>query len=786
MNIANINNNALPKGYNINSYEIVDILGAGGFGITYKAKDNLDSFVVIKEYMPKQFASRSNNTTVTCFPKDKDTFLWGLNRFLDEAKTLRRFDHPAIVKVLGYFEENNTAYFVMPFYEGETLEDYLKKDPNRVYSQDEILSIIMPIIEGLKSVHQEGFLHRDIAPDNILLRKNRMPVLIDFGASRNAIGTKSQTLSAIVKHGYSPPEQYTSNSKQDATTDIYAICAVLYEMITGKKPPESSARQMALLNDEKDPIEDIVTKYKDRYNAYFLQTIQKGLSLKQKDRIQNIEELQEQLVKEDISEEESTNISLQDLDDLIIIAGSDKIITNDEESMILKKAKDLGLNEKEAKEYISQAIKSYGWTREEEEKTENTVKIDMKEEEKTKLINKEPTNNYPAKQTESKKNILLYTVLLLIFIIIGGFLYFSSIEYKKIIKNVAISKTEDQNRLHITLLKTLKGHKSYVDSVAISQDGKYIVSGSGDNTIKIWDRSSGKLLKTLKGHKSYVHSVAISQDGKYIVSGSGDNTIKIWDRSSGKLLKTLKGHKDSVWSVAISQDGKYIVSGSEDKTIKIWDRSSGKLLKTLKGHKDSVWSVAISQDGKYIVSGSEDKTIKIWDRSSGKLLKTLKGHKDSVLSVAISQDGKYIVSGSWDGTIKIWDRSNGKLLKTLKEHKYPVRSVAISQDGKYIVSDSGDKTIKIRDRSNGKLLKTLEGHKYPVESVAISQDGKYIVSGSFDSTIKIWQRSSGKLLKTLKGHKGYVLSVAISQDGKYIVSGSDDKTIKVWKVNSPL
>ncbi len=128
------------------------------------------------------------------------------------------------------------------------LKKYLERNKNKTFSQDEILNIVMPILEGLKEVHSKGYLHRDIAPDNIFLRENYLPVLIDFGSSRNAIGNKSRTLSAIVKPGYSPPEQYTFNSKQNATADIYAICAVMYEMITGKRPPESIHRQSEIFN----------------------------------------------------------------------------------------------------------------------------------------------------------------------------------------------------------------------------------------------------------------------------------------------------------------------------------------------------------------------------------------------------------------------------------------------------------------------------------------------------------------------------------------------------------
>ncbi len=291
-------NNSLLIGSKLEEFEILSVLGAGGFGITYKVRDtNLDTIMVIKEYMPNSFASRgNNNTTVTCISTNNDMFEWGMERFLEEAKILRKFDHISIVKTHRVFKANNTAYFVMDFYEGETLDNYLKRYKDKKFTQEEILSVMMPIIEGLKAVHNQGFLHRDISPDNIFLRVTKPPVLIDFGASRNALGVQSQNISAIIKIGYSPPEQYTSNTKQNETTDLYAISAVIYQMITGEKPPESTHRQSEVFNGDEDPIEDIVTKYQDRFEESFLETIIKGLSLRQKDRIQSIQEFQEGLV----------------------------------------------------------------------------------------------------------------------------------------------------------------------------------------------------------------------------------------------------------------------------------------------------------------------------------------------------------------------------------------------------------------------------------------------------------------------------------------------------------
>ncbi|MBD2610955.1 ribosome assembly protein 4 [Nostoc punctiforme FACHB-252] len=333
------------------------------------------------------------------------------------------------------------------------------------------------------------------------------------------------------------------------------------------------------------------------------------------------------------------------------------------------------------------------------------------------------------------------------------------------------------------LLKTLKGHSDRVFSVAYSPNGQQLASASVDNTIKIWDVSSGKLLKFLKGHSKGVTSVAYSPNGQQLASASVDKTIKIWDVSSGKLLKSLKGHSKGVTSVAYSPNGQQLASASVDNTIKIWDVSSGKLLKFLKGHSDRVNSVAYSPNGQQLASASDDNTIKIWDVSSGQLVKTLPG-RDRVNSVAYSPNGQQLASASVDNTIKIWDVSSGQLLKTLPGHSSWVFSVAYSPNGQQLASASDDKTIKIWDVSSGKPLKSLKGHSRGVTSVVYSPNGQQLASASYDNTIKIWDVSSGQLLKTLTGHSSSVFSVAYSPNGQQLASGSDDNTIKIWDVSN--
>ncbi len=288
--------NSLPNGYILqNEYKLERVLGAGGFGITYLARDtNLNYQVVIKEFLPQDMATRDQSRiSVTPFTKDTNSYNHLLKRFSEEAQLLASMRHPNIVKVTRFFKANNTAYFVMEYSEGETLKEYLQR--HSVLKEEEILSIMIPILEGTKYVHSKGFLHRDIAPDNIYLSKNGMPILIDFGAARDAIAEESKNISSIVKEGYSSPEQYTVNNKQNASSDIYALGAVFYRMITGKVPTNAPHRQTALLNDDADPMGDLPKEYGNKYSAKLLHAVAKAMNIRATDRFASVSEFQEAL-----------------------------------------------------------------------------------------------------------------------------------------------------------------------------------------------------------------------------------------------------------------------------------------------------------------------------------------------------------------------------------------------------------------------------------------------------------------------------------------------------------
>ena len=336
-----------------------------------------------------------------------------------------------------------------------------------------------------------------------------------------------------------------------------------------------------------------------------------------------------------------------------------------------------------------------------------------------------------------------------------------------------------------------QGHSDYVLSVAFSPDGKQVVSGSRDRTMRLWDAKTGKAIgEVWKGHSDDVRSVAFSPDGKQVVSGSRDRTMRTWDITTGKAIgEAWQGHGAAVWSVTFLPNGKQVVSGNSDSTMRLWDAKTGEIVgEAWKGHDGDVLSVAFSPNGKQVVSGSSDKTVRLWDVKTGKIVgEAWKGHSDYAYSVAFSPDGKKVVSGSRDKTVRLWDVENSKAIgEPWQGHSDYVYSVAFSPDGKKVVSGSKDKTVRLWDVENGKAIgEAWKGHWATVYSIAFSPDGKRVASGSFDDTVRLWDAETGKVIgEPWQGHSDDVLSVAFSPDGQQVVSGGRDTTVRLWNVKT--
>ena len=264
-------------------YRIESILGVGGFGMTYLCTDiNLDKHVAIKEYFPSDLALRALDGGVVAVNTDSDLgYQWGLERFIQEARTLAKFSHAHIVRVNRYFEANATGYMVMDYEDGESLTQLLKREPRPVEAR--VKEIVMPLLEGLQAVHETGFLHRDIKPANIYIRTNGSPVLLDFGAARQAVNGSTKSLTAVLTPGYAPLEQYSGDGNQGPWSDIYAMGGVLYRIFTNENPPDAVSR---LRN---DTVPNKLALLKDRISEPALRAVDWALALDEKQRPASVE-----------------------------------------------------------------------------------------------------------------------------------------------------------------------------------------------------------------------------------------------------------------------------------------------------------------------------------------------------------------------------------------------------------------------------------------------------------------------------------------------------------------
>jgi len=283
--------NCLPLGSHLHEYVIEEVLGMGTFGITYKARDtHLGMLVVIKEYLPEFFAKRSSDNRVLALSNEAlETFEWGRERFLDEAKILAKFRHPNIVRVVRYFKANDTAYFVMDFEEGNTLQSVLLQSTEPL-NEASIKDIFTQVLSGLKAVHEQKYLHRDIKPGNIFLREDKTVILIDFGAARLEMpGGGNATV--MVTPGYAPVEQYVPDGKQGPWSDIYAVGATLYRCLTSKSPVLSIERMQVIDEDNSDPCPRLLEQASQLGSKDFLETIDWMLSVLPEERPQSVDDV---------------------------------------------------------------------------------------------------------------------------------------------------------------------------------------------------------------------------------------------------------------------------------------------------------------------------------------------------------------------------------------------------------------------------------------------------------------------------------------------------------------
>ncbi|HEY6952269.1 MAG TPA: WD40 repeat domain-containing protein, partial [Bacteroidota bacterium] len=357
------------------------------------------------------------------------------------------------------------------------------------------------------------------------------------------------------------------------------------------------------------------------------------------------------------------------------------------------------------------------------------------------------------------------------------------------------------------------GHTKSLTCALFSPDGKYLLSGSTDNTIKVWEIASGKEFRTLNGPTRRITSMAISPDGRYVVSGDEEyrNNLKLWNLSTGQIEKTFGGHPEieGTTCVAFSPDGKYILSGG-DTTVKLWDIASGKEIRRFIGNTSGIRAIVVSPDGRYVVCGSRDNivttvdslnpdgtvyesqqvraksagnAITAWEIATGRIIRQFNHARGWVETLAMSPDGKFILSGDFEDRVRMWDVASGREIKSFETEG--TSSIAISPDGKYALFGSVEE-ISLWNIAAGAEVKRIAGLEGWVRTVAFSPDAGYTRALTADDSKSpgLWDLASGKALAHFGGITQRVSAVVVSPDGKKLLVGQDYGYINVWDIAS--
>lgn len=762
---------ALPSGTELaGDYTIDRVLGAGGFGVTYLAREAaLSRLVTVKEYFPGDFAARVQGLDAS--PRSEDCasdYKWGLDRFLEEAQTLAKFDHPNIVRVYRSFLANNTAYMVLQFEEGQSLKTWLKT-LNRPPRQKEIDRMIAPLLDALETIHKADFLHRDIAPDNIILRKSGDPVLIDFGAARGDIAahSKTKTVSALVKPGYSPYEQYAETSKQQGPwTDIYALAATLYHVVSGRRPPDSPSR---MLNDEYVSATEAA---RGTYRTTFLEAIDRGMALTIDARPKSVAQWRSSLlapepkkpgilarIRGDVAEPKKKPPKSKAAKSVLPPdkAASTAIPPPPDApgpAGILLDFLDALRKPAEPKPPLRQAAKEVG---KKPEAINNEAKVAA-----GKAKNPKPPAKAKTVAAAGQANAGLVTPpaisaatmgdvrptrglrgkLAIATAISALLLAYPEQIQRALVDPGALAVTtsaipQQVADLSLTAAAQLKAHEGPVEHLSLSGDGRLIVTASDDRSLKIWVRETLEPAGAIYMDDGPATSLSVRNNRA--LTTHADGSTNIWDIEKKQRLYRFKRNEASVWAASFTGSEDRFAAAGHDWTVALWETSSETTpLKILEGHENAVQALASDPSGIWLVSGGADKSVRLWNLETRDLKRTFRTSSDFITALAVSNDAGLIASGSLDGSVRLLATGSGRTLRTFNAHKSKVTSITFSGNGEYLATAAEDGSVRVRGLKNTHSFWTLNSLEKGARTLAFDAESRHLVTGGPDGVVMIW------------------------------------------------
>jgi serine/threonine protein kinase len=788
---------ALPSGTElVGDYRIERVLGAGGFGVTYLADElALDRLVTIKEYFPSDIAARADG--IEAAPRSHDCagdYRWGLDRFIEEAQTLAKFDHTNIVRVYRYFRANNTGYMVLHFEEGQSLKGWLKS-LGRAPRQKELDTILAPLLDALEFIHKADFLHRDIAPDNIIIRKSGEPVLIDFGSARGEIAAHSRTVSALVKPGYSPYEQYAETSRQQGPwTDIYALGATLYHAVTGKRPPDAPSR---MVQDELVPVRDSALS---SYRIGFLKAIDRALALNVEARPQSISAWRGDLLAPDAprtgwltrgrdkKKSEALPAKTEPLAAPVSHAPPPPDAPGPKGGMLdfldhLRKpaapapnldAPDLAVAAPAAPAGAAVLAPPPPAAKAKPQPAQaKTVRmaplpplpppkprkkpvpkkaVEPKKKSSRALVPVRKSVPRPRPIRGSRRAWLPLAFKLLIGVGVASAAVAMQDRFPHLeSRGAAVTSSQKaaetaSTSAFTTPIAEITAHNGAIAGMAYTEDGRWLVTAGADATLKVWDAAYHTLVRTIELDDG--RATALALNGTRAVTGHSNGRVVLWDLESATKIASVQRNEANIWAVVFTGDPNKFAAASHDWKVTLWDAGQPSApLHVFDGHQNAVQALAYAPGEALLASGGADETVLLWNLKTLSLKRKYRGHRDFVTSIAFSHSGKLLASGALDGRIRIWSALSSRRLRSLNGHKGRVTDLAFSPRGNLLASSSEDGTVRLWDLHRGRTVRALTGHTGGATAVAFAPDGQHLASAGANGTVRLWSLPLDQLAK---------------------------------------